>query len=141
MPTHYEDEYTTTLNKIRYLIRQVRDVNKKLEIVSRGIQNLDNGYKVRNTKQVNQKLIEVNELWQWITKQDSFTVLYSFGLSQHINNYMKFVPVIVETKNPMEKAKLIVKHLGILIDMMLEFTPELEKILLHSIERIEQSKA
>ncbi|GAA0377905.1 motility associated factor glycosyltransferase family protein [Paenibacillus motobuensis] len=136
--SYQENEYTITFNKIRYLIKQVEDLDKKLGIITRGIQSLENNCKIRNPKQINQKLVEVNELWQWITRQDAFTVLYSFGLSHYINDYLKFVPAIVETKDTIDKAKLIVQHLGVLVEEMLDFTPELRSILIQSMERLEQ---
>lgn len=135
---YQENEYTIILNKIRYLLKQVEDSNRKLEIITKCIQSLDNSCKIRDSKRINQKLVEVNELWQWITRQDAFTVLYSFGLSHYINDYLKFVPAIVETKNPIDKAKLIVQHLGVLVEEMLDFTPELRSILIQSMERLEQ---
>lgn len=141
LPSNYKEQYAITINKVKLLIRQVESVNKKLAKIATCIQNLDSSCNIRNSKQVNLKLVEVNELWKWITVQDSFTVLYSFALSQHINKYMKFVPRIVETMDPFEKAKLIVQHLGELIEEILDFSPELESILIQSMHRLEKFNA
>lgn len=137
----HEEQYTITINKIKFLIRQVESVNKKLVAIASCIKSLDSSCNVRNFKQVDLKIVEVNRLWKWITSQDAFTILYSFALSQHINKYMKFVPGIVEAQNPFEKAKLIVQHLGELVDKILIFTPELENILIQSMERLVQLKS
>ncbi|MNJ53904.1 hypothetical protein D3C77_493200 [compost metagenome] len=87
---------------------------------------------------ISNTLVEINEIWGNLTTQKIFEAIYSFMMKHHINNYMKHVPEIVETKDIVEKSKLIVTYLGKLVKEMDEFTPRLLEILESSREKLEK---
>ncbi|AZS17585.1 6-hydroxymethylpterin diphosphokinase MptE-like protein [Paenibacillus lutimineralis] len=131
------DAYRRTKGKLNNIIRLLDDLDKKLGELTRKLNDLNKSCKLRNTKRVNQFLSETNDLWQRITSTDIFSVFYSFGLSHHINHYIKLVPQIVEANNPMNKAELIVQHLGDLVGEMISFSPELREIMIQAVNRLD----
>lgn len=137
IPQNQEEAVSRTKNKLNYILKQLNEVERKLDKLAAIIQDLNKNHKNRNVKQINQILLRLNDLWQWITKKDVFVFFYSFGLSQYINDYMKYVPKIVETNNSIEKAELISQHLGILINKMINFSPDLKNIISLAVSRLD----
>lgn len=120
--------------KLLMILKQTTVVEKKLNLLQQLMQNLGEAVAVRNINKASKGLNEVNKQWQSITRQDVFDVFYSFSLKQQMNMYMRYVPEIVETTQPLKKAELIVRHLGSLVEAMRQYTPELLNVLNHSQE-------
>ncbi|MNN85702.1 hypothetical protein D3C81_2030220 [compost metagenome] len=86
---------------------------------------------------MDQKLIKVDELWNWITRKETFSVFYASVKGHQINVYMRYVPDIVETKSSFGKAKLVSTHLGNLVSNIIQFIPVLQSVLRGALEKIE----
>ncbi|MOA68001.1 hypothetical protein D3C78_1954190 [compost metagenome] len=54
---------------------------------------------------------------------------------------MRYVPEIVETKDSMRKGKLIQNHLGVLIEEIIKFNPEMKSIMERAIKRLNHFEA
>jgi hypothetical protein len=125
------------IHKLRRILQQTEESEKKLWDLHKEIKKLERERTLRNINLVSRGLVRVNKHWQTITAKDCFLFL-SFGTAQFVNTYIKHVPAIVESKNPLTKAELIVVHLGQLVDKLLAFEPELKSLLNNSLERLEK---
>lgn len=119
------------------LQKEVGNVEKKIAHLMTWIAKLEGKLLRGDVSTLSKYLIEIDKLWNQVTKKEAFEVLYSFALKHHINDYMKFVSEIVETNDLRRKSRLIVKHLGLLIKEMNQFTPEIIRILKNAMDRLE----
>lgn len=137
-----DEDIIRNLSKVNERLNEVLGQIVKMEIkikkLNDWISKLERGLTNRNMKTINRALLEVNKLWNWITKQDLFKVFYNFSLEHKINVYMRYVPEIVETTETMKKARLIVDHLGILIKQIDAFNPDLIVTIREAMDRIEK---
>lgn len=120
------------LNKTNELVRKLLQLKNKIDKMDLKIkklidvfEKLDKAISRKNKTQSDKALTEIDKIWSWITKQEVFTIFYSYALEQHLNVYKRFIPQIVEATNSFEKGNLIIKHLGNLIFQIKKFNPEL----------------
>ncbi|WP_068778971.1 motility associated factor glycosyltransferase family protein [Paenibacillus sp. GM2] len=140
LPLQLEDKlenFSSIKNDIQSLYIKAREQSKRITRMMDIIQQLADKLVNGNISTLSKKLIEVNKLWTTITEQDVFKVIYSFLLKQHIDTYMRYVTEIVETQDQRKKAKLIVEHLGKLVKVMNDLTPDLLETLNIGINRID----
>lgn len=135
-PSERLDRFNITISKLQYILKQIDDMSKKLNQLYSCLKKLKKNISIRNVKKLKQSLTEINDHWQWITSQDCFNTFYSFGLAQQVKKYMKYVPLIVEAKDPFQKAELIEEHLGELVHQLKTFEPELREIIIGAIDRL-----
>ncbi|MFD3259377.1 6-hydroxymethylpterin diphosphokinase MptE-like protein [Paenibacillus lentus] len=126
--------YQSYVLRFNCILQELEAMKKKLSRLEVKLNKLNRDLKI--VINVNQSLQEINNDWQIITSEELFVKFYSYGLAYNINKYMKMVPLIVETKEPLRKAKLISQYLGDLVREMVVFTPELEGLLIQSQNRL-----
>ncbi|MBY9077600.1 6-hydroxymethylpterin diphosphokinase MptE-like protein [Paenibacillus sp. CGMCC 1.18879] len=115
---------TTNLTKA---LQQISKMDIKLKKLLKLMTKLENAITARNLNQVNRVLDEINTLWKWTTNQEIFNVFYNYSLGHYINIYMRHVPEIVDTQESFEKGRLIIRHLGKLVEEISAFNPELNR--------------
>ncbi|GGH33047.1 motility associated factor glycosyltransferase family protein [Paenibacillus segetis] len=135
-----DEEKLVKLNQLKVefnsLSKQTKDFGKRIKDLLSNINTLADKLANSNIKTISSRLVEIDRLWTRITRQPVFETVYSFSLRHYINNYMKHVTEIVETENVRSKSTLIVNHLGTLVRVMDDFTPELIEILSDAINRL-----
>lgn len=136
-----DKEKLERMNKLKAefisLLAQTKDCGMRIKELLANIHATSDELVDSNINTLTKRLREIDELWSTITNQQVFKMVYSFSLQHHINNYMKYVAEIVETENVWSKLTLIVRHLGRLVELMDDFTPELIEILSKSMECLE----
>ncbi|MNM35905.1 hypothetical protein D3C81_466070 [compost metagenome] len=136
------EEKAATLYKLKTelisLSKDTNDLGKRIKQLLSMMDNLADKLANGKIKSISNRLVEIDKLWTRITSQQAFEMLYSFSLKHHINNYMKYVSEIVETENVRSKSMLIVEHLGTLVRVMDDFTPELLEILSNAMVRLQR---
>ncbi|AIQ14808.1 motility associated factor glycosyltransferase family protein [Paenibacillus durus] len=126
---------TMSLSKV---LQQISKVDIKIKKLLKLMTKLENAISARNLKQVDHVLNEINSLWQWTTNQDIFKVFYNYSLGHYINIYMRYVPEIAETQDSYKKGRLIITHLGKLIEQIHSFNPEMTTLIQAAIEKNEK---
>jgi hypothetical protein len=124
-----EEELIGSLEELDYKLKGTQTglhkMNQRVLKMTKALGELDDAVRKRNMNAVNKALLDVNKLWNWITKQDIFNVLYKFSLEHYINVYKRYISEIVETTDLIDKSKLIITHLGALVSQIDEFNPTL----------------
>ncbi|WP_110931101.1 motility associated factor glycosyltransferase family protein [Paenibacillus bouchesdurhonensis] len=132
-----KEELVSSLEKLNSRFQETQIALSKMDQhvvkIINSLEKLDEAVRKRNMNAVNKALLNVNKLWNWISRQDIFNVFYKFSLNNYINVYKRYIPEIMETKDTIEKSKLIITHLGALIRQINEFNP----ILTTSIESLQ----
>ncbi|WP_410770667.1 motility associated factor glycosyltransferase family protein [Fontibacillus sp. BL9] len=119
------DKTNELVGKLQKLTNKIDKMDLKIKKLIDVFEKLDKAISRKNITQTDKALTEINKIWGWITKQEVFTIFYSYALEQHLNVYKRFIPQIVEATNSFEKGNLIIKHLGNLIFQFKKFNPEL----------------
>ncbi|MED5018437.1 DUF115 domain-containing protein [Paenibacillus chibensis] len=138
-PTLEEQQrlFSQMTSKLKYVVKQTDLVEKKLKLLLDILNKLNAESSIRNKAKVSQSLSEIDDLWQWITKQETFTAFYTFSRDHYINIYKRYVPMIIESRDVFEKSNLIVKHLGNLARNIQIYLPQLRGMLQNTIDRIQ----
>ncbi|MCM3040931.1 DUF115 domain-containing protein [Paenibacillus motobuensis] len=120
-----EQELIGSLEKLNHRFQEIQialhKMNQRVPKMIKTLENLEDAVRKKNINVVNKVLLDVNKLWDWITRQDIFNVFYKFSLEHNINVYQRYVPEIVETTDLINKSKLIINHLGALIRQIDEY--------------------
>lgn len=132
------ETFSHVISKLKFILKQTEDVDNKLDNLIKTINSLKHDYSKHKFSALNQKLQTINKLWTWITTKETFTIFYTFSRGHHINIYVRYVPIIVETRDIIKKAKLIEEHLGNLTVNIKQFVPELQSILRKAIQRLNE---
>ncbi len=122
--------------KLKYIRNQADSLSVRVQQLCDIFLEMQKNVLNRNSSKVKQNLILVDEKWNWITSREVFTEFYSFSRKQYISIYRRHVPIIVETKDPIKKAELIIEHLGNLVRNMQQYIPELQMLLTQTIEKL-----
>lgn len=133
------DNLSSSTINLSKVLQQISKVDIKLKKLLKLMTKLENAISIRNLKQVDRALDEINTLWQWTTNQDIFKVFYKYSLEHYINIYMRHVPEIVETQESIKKGRLIILHLGRLIDRIHSFSPDMTALIKAAIEKNEKA--
>lgn len=123
-------------SKLQYILKQADSLSSRVQKVCDIFLEMRRNILNRNHSKINQNLIKVDEHWNWITSREVFTVFYSYARKQYISIYKRYVPIIVEMKDPFKKAELIMEHLGSLLQNMQQYIPELQLLLTEAIEKL-----
>ncbi|AIQ65878.1 hypothetical protein PSTEL_24980 [Paenibacillus stellifer] len=123
--------------KLDYILKQSKTVEQKLKVMLETVEIMKKNSSARNRAKVNKNLNKVDELWKWITNRETFTVFFAFTRGHHMNIYKRYIPMIVETQDPLKKAELISEHLGNLLARLKEFLPELQELLKNTLDHLD----
>lgn len=137
-----EDKFSRTnevIKKLEQLTNKIEKMERKISKFIEWFEKLEKAIRLNNKVQTDRALTEVNKIWNWITKQELFTIFYSYALEQHLNVYKRFIPQIVETIDSYEKGKLIITHLGNLIYQFKKFNPELTDLTKVTVENLSKN--
>ncbi|MNB88563.1 hypothetical protein D3C75_355810 [compost metagenome] len=123
--------------KLNHILKQSKTVDQRLKLLLETIEIMKKNSSALNRTRVNKNLNKVDELWRWITNRETFTVFFAFTRGHHMNIYKRYIPMIVETQDPLKKAELISEHLGNLLARLKEFLPELQELLKNTLDHLD----
>lgn len=126
-----------TSRKLDLILQSIVKMDLRLNQLIKYIERIEQEAKSKDVNKVNKTLREINKHWKWITKQELFQVFYDYSLKHAISIYMRYVPEIAETQDPIEKGKLISEHLKKLIEKFIKFNPDLQKTIKKAKEKLE----
>ncbi|MOA31327.1 hypothetical protein D3C78_1524780 [compost metagenome] len=124
------DGYNTLETQICDLGKSINQLLLELDALTEDLNN-------SNNIAVSNRLVEIDKLWFSITEEKIFETVYSYALKNHIDNYMRHINEIVETKEIFRKSLLIVDHLGVLVSEMNNCAPMLLETLRDAITHLD----
>ncbi|MFX3636803.1 MAG: 6-hydroxymethylpterin diphosphokinase MptE-like protein [Candidatus Pristimantibacillus sp.] len=137
-------DYTAREKKI--IVDKIKMINDRLLKVQKQaissmikcMNNLEKALEVDDTNKISSSLIHINRYWEELTSEKIFDPVIGNFFQASILVYSRYVPRIVETQDPSEKGKLVLKHLGNLINMMNDDIPKLVTLMDSSLERVQE---
>lgn len=110
MDIKHLNELTEELNKILKLLNRIGNIkNNKIDLVS--------------------GLEQVSRRWKKVSNNEAYKVYVNFGLSSILNSYQRYISEVTFTNDPEQQFVILEKYLGQLCRLIVEFIPEVEKVL------------
>lgn len=107
------------------------ELSRLLKLIPRIKRNLNN----RNDLFLG--LNKVSDIWSTISKNKTYQVYVSFGLSSVMNSYQRYISEISMQSDPKDKFKIIENHLSSLSEKILEFIPYVENTIKTSLQQLQ----
>lgn len=113
--------------KVESTMNQLGDMGKRLHGIADDLRKLKN-LKTAQLQPYSSGILDIQNKWGKVANSEIFEPIFGFVLKNEINTLDRHLPEIVSESNVIRKAELIGKHLGELVEGMIQLVPKLKSL-------------